>query len=87
MTFLQGNEKVASALERLKSLMETETKLVGSLTYSTLLKTSDNVARGVKSTERSEKAIEGITTAMNGKYALENCNTLVLIRSTRSTVY
>ncbi|KAG8533475.1 uncharacterized protein KY384_002258 [Bacidia gigantensis] len=58
VTFLRSNEKVAAALERLKSLMDTEAKLVGSLTYSTLLRTDESVSQGLKVMERTETLSE-----------------------------
>lgn len=86
VTFLGGNEKVAQGMERLKSLVDTETRLVGSLTYSTALRTSDTVDRSErvlqrteKTTERSERKLEGITTSMNGK-STEN-HVLEIVRS------
>lgn len=74
VTFLGGNEKVVQGMERLRSLVDTETRLVGSLTYSKALRTSDTVDRSErvlqrtdKTAERSERKLDGITTSMNGK--------------------
>lgn len=77
VTFLGGNEKVAGAKERLRSLVEEETRLVGSLTYSTALRTSDMVDRTEtivqktdRTTERNEKKLEAIATSMSGKLSI-----------------
>ena len=67
-TFLGGNEKVTNAMTRLKSLIDAEDKLVGSLVYSTVLKTNETVDRSEKAVERNEKALRGITGSLNGEY-------------------
>ena len=64
----RGNEKVASAMTRLKSLIDTENKLVGSLVYSTVLKTNETIDRSEKAVERNEKSLRGITGSLNGEY-------------------
>lgn len=66
-TFLGGNEKVASAIARLNSLIDTENKLVGSLVYSTVLRTNETVDRTEKSMERNEKALQSVSGSLNGK--------------------
>lgn len=66
-TFHGGNEKVASAMTRLKSLIDTENKLVGSLVYSTVLKTNETVDRSEKTMERNEKTLQGVTGSLNGE--------------------
>ena len=67
-TLLGGNEKIASAMTRLKSLIDTENKLVGSLVYSTVLKTNETVDRSEKAMERNEKTLRGVTGSLNGEY-------------------
>ena len=67
-TFLGGNQKVASAMTRLKSLMHTEDTLVGSLVYSTVRKTNETVDRSEKAVERNEKILRGVTGSLNGEY-------------------
>ena len=69
-TFLGGNEKVASAMTRLKSLIDTENKLVGSLVYSTVLKTNETVDRSEKTMERNEKTLQGVTGSLNGEFII-----------------
>ena len=66
-TFLGGNEKIASAMTRLNSLIDTENKLVGSLVYSTVLKTNETVDRSEKTVERNEKTLQGVTGSLNGE--------------------
>ena len=75
VTFLSGNEKVSHALNRLRSLMQAETRLVGSLTYSATTKTSEAVDRNEQAlqrtemtTERTERKLEGVITSTNGQY-------------------
>ena len=74
VTFLSGNEKVSHALNRLRSLMQAETRLVGSLTYSTTTKTSEAIDRNEQAlqrtemtTERTERKLEGVITSTNGQ--------------------
>ena len=43
--------------------------------------------RTESTTERSEKTLEGMATAMNVKYALVKCNTLDFSRSVHCTVF
>ncbi len=66
-TFLGGNEKVASAMARLNSLIDTEKKLVGSLVYSTVLKTNETVDRSEKSMVRNEKALQSVSGSLDGE--------------------
>lgn len=65
---LGGNEKVASAMTRLNSLMDTENRLVGSLVYSTVLKTNETVDRSEKTMERNEKALQSVSGSLNGEF-------------------
>ena len=67
-TFLGGNEKIANAMARLNSLIDTENKLVGSLVYSTVLKTNETVDRSEKTMERNEKALQNFSGSLNGEY-------------------
>lgn len=68
VTFLGGNEKFASAMDRLNSLIDTENKLVGSLTYSTTLKTNEIVGRSEKTMERNEKSLQSLSGSLNGEF-------------------
>lgn len=67
-TFLGGNEKIDNAMARLNSLTDTENKLVGSLVYSTVLKTNETVDRSEKTMERNEKALQNFGGSLNGEY-------------------
>ena len=67
VTFLGSNEKVASAMTRLNSLIDTESRLVGSLVYSTVLKTNETVDRSEKTMERNEKALQTVGGSLNGE--------------------
>ena len=67
-TFLGGNEKIAGAMTRLKSLIDAENKLVGSLVYSTVLKTNETIDRSEKIMERNEKTLQGVAGSLNGEY-------------------
>ena len=69
-TFLGRNEKVASAMTRLRSLIDTEDKLVGSMIYSTVLKTNETIDRSEKTMERNEKTLQAVTGSLNGKYSI-----------------
>ena len=80
-TFLGGHEKVASAMARLKSLVDTENKLVGSLVYSTVLKTNETVDRSEKSMERNEKALQGVAGTLNGECILKQKSPLTLAKA------
>ena len=64
VTFLGSNEKIAKPMTRLTSLVEAESRLVGSLVYSTALKTNETVDRSEKTLERNEKVLQ---TVMNGE--------------------
>ena len=66
-TFLGSNEKIVGAMTRLNSLIDTEDKLVGSLVYSTVLKTNETVGRNEKTMERNEKAIQSVSGSLNGE--------------------
>lgn len=66
VTFLGSNEKVASTMTRLNSLIDTESRLVGSLVYSTVLKTNETVDRSEKTMERNEKALQTVGGSLNG---------------------
>ena len=66
-TFLGSNEEIAGAMTRLNSLIDTEDKLVGSLVYSTVLKTNETVGRNEKTMERNEKAIQSVSGSLNGE--------------------
>lgn len=66
-TFLDGNDKIAKAIGRLNSLVDTENKLVGSLVYSTVLKTNETVDRSEKLMERNEKALQTVGGSLNGE--------------------
>lgn len=68
VTFLGGNEKFASVMARLKSLIDTENKLVGALTYSTTLKTNEIVDRSEKAMERNEKSLQSLSGSLNGEF-------------------
>ena len=67
VTFLGSNEKFAKSMTRLNSLMDTENRLVGSLVYSTALKTNETVDRSEKTIERSEKVLQSVSGSMNGE--------------------
>lgn len=67
-TFLGGNEKIASAMTRLNSLMDTENRLVGSLVYSTVLRTNETVDRSEKTMERNEKTLQSVSGSVNGEF-------------------
>ena len=67
VTFLGGNEKVASAMAHLNSLIDTENKLVGSLVYSTVLKTNETVNRSEKTMDRNEKSLQSLSGSLNGE--------------------
>ena len=73
VTFLSGNEKVARALDHLRALIDTETRLVGALTYSATIKAGEAVDRSERTlqrtgttTERTEKKLDGIVASTNG---------------------
>lgn len=66
-TFLGGNEKIASAIARLNSLIDTENQLVGSLIYSTVLKTNETVDRSENFMERNGKELQSISGSLNGE--------------------
>lgn len=67
VTFLGGNEKVARAMTRLNSLMDTENRLVGSLVYSTVLKTNEIVDRSENTMDRSEKTLQSVSGSLKGE--------------------
>lgn len=67
VTFLGNNEKVAAAMSRLKELMDTEEKLVVSLTYSTTQRMDKTVERTERAVERNEQTLDGIVGSLNGK--------------------
>ena len=80
VTFLNGNEKISHAMNRLRSLIESETKLVGSLTYSSTMRTSEAVDRNErtlqrteKTTERTERKLEGVVASTNGEQSNFRC--------------
>ena len=66
-TFLGSNEKIAGVMTRLNSLIDTEDRLVGSLVYSTVLKTNETVGRNEKTMERNEKAVQSVSGSLNGE--------------------
>lgn len=66
-TFLGGHEKVAAAMSDLKRLMDTEEKLVVSLTYSATQGMNKTVERTERTVERNEQALDGIVGSLNGK--------------------
>ena len=68
VTFLGSNEKIFAAMTRLNSLIDTEDRLVGSLVYSTVLKTNETVGRSEKTMERNEKALQGVSGSLNGEF-------------------
>ena len=68
VTFLGSNEKIAKLMTRLNSLIDTETRLVGSLIYSTALKTNETVDRSERTTERNEKTLQNINGSVNGEF-------------------
>ena len=68
VTFLGSNEKIAKPMTRLNSLMDSETRLVGSLVYSTALKTNETVDRSERTIERNEKALQNISGSLNGEF-------------------
>ena len=68
VTFLGSNEKIVSAMTRLNSLIDTEDRLVGSLVYSTVLRTNETVGRSEKTVERNEKALQGVSGSLTGEF-------------------
>ena len=66
-TFLGSNEKIVGVMTRLNSLIDTEDRLVGSLVYSTVLKTNETVGRNEKTMERNEKAFQSVSGSLNGE--------------------
>ena len=68
VTFLGSNEKIVNAMTRLNSLIDTEDRLVGSLVYSTVLRTNETVGRSEKIMERNEKAIQDVSGSLNGEF-------------------
>ena len=71
VTFLRSNEKIVNAMTRLNSLIDSEDRLVGSLVYSTVLRTNETVGRSEKIMERNEKALQGVSGSLNGEYLLQ----------------
>ena len=67
VTFLGSNEKITKLMTRLNSLMDTETRLVGSLVYSTALKTNETVDRSERILERNEKTLQNVSGSVNGE--------------------
>lgn len=65
VTFLGNNAKVAAAMSRLKELMDTEEKLVVSLTYSTTQRMDKTVERTERGVERNEQTLDGIVGSLN----------------------
>ena len=70
-TFLGGNEKIVAAMTRLNSLIDTEDRLVGSIVYSTVLKTNETVGRSEKTVERNEKALQSVSGSLNGEFLFQ----------------
>ena len=70
-TFLGGSEKLATAMTRLNSLIDTENRLVGSLVYSTVLKTNETVDRSEKTVERNEKTLQSVSGSLNGEFLFQ----------------
>ena len=86
VTFLSGTGKVASAVARLDSLMDTEDKLVGSLVYSTVLKTNESVDRSEKTIDRYEKTLQSFSKSLNGEFTLSSQPFHIEIPSTPETL-
>ncbi|KAL8951562.1 MAG: hypothetical protein Q9222_002472 [Ikaeria aurantiellina] len=71
VTFLNGNKKIADAKDRLHSLIEQETRLVGALAYAAAVDLGKAVGqnetmlqRTDKTSQRSEKKLEAIASSM-----------------------
>lgn len=67
VAFLGRDEQVAAAMNHLKGLMDTEEKLVVSLTYSATQGMNQTVERTERTVKRNEQALGGIVGSLNGK--------------------